>query len=387
MDSENVQKKSNRIALIASEHTFSQYPVFLKHLLIGLADESIPAALVCPQRCNVESLVIGAVEIIRYPVLELPFAGYFNNKLLLEQLMKFKPTILHCLCESQAEETKYLAESLNLPYVLMVNSLHKHFSISSSAGKNLPISHVHCKKIITPMASITSNYTKTYPHYADIVQQVNHGTFTTVKTSCFSQTANYITIVMAYPASYCENIENIFNSIRHLKIDGYEFMIFLISSDSLHPRLSFFTKRSVFPAAVSKTENQLWKLLNALDLARFVTMVPSKITWRKVLASGDIFIYPCPCYVFNSILLEAMSVGTAIAAAPGGVDDLIIADETAVIFDNFDEPGIMQTLRKLIVRPEFARQIAKNAQQYVKRNHSVSNMIAQILQIYNEAGS
>ena len=80
-----------------------------------------------------------------------------------------------------------------------------------------------------------------------------------------------------------------------------------------------------------------------------------------------------------------MSVGTAVIAKKGGVDDLLIADETAVILESEDELGIMRTLQKLLDRPEFARQLAKNAQQYAKKNHSVSNMITQITQIYNEA--
>ena len=57
---------------------------------------------------------------------------------------------------------------------------------------------------------------------------------------------------MTYPARYSEKLENIFSSIRRLKIDGYEFMIFLISSDSIYPKLSFFTKKSAFPSEVSK---------------------------------------------------------------------------------------------------------------------------------------
>ena len=387
MNSVKVQKKSHRVVLITSEHTFSQYPVFLKHLLIGLADESVPVAIVCPQRCNVESLSIGAVEIIRYPVLELPFTSFYNNKLLIEQLMKFKPTILHCLCESQALETKFISWRLNVPYILMVNSFHKHFSMSSATGNNLPISHIHCRKIIAPTVSIVENFTRTFTHYSDLIEQVNHGTFTNTKASCFSQNANFTTIMMTYPPHYSEKVENIFNSIRHLKIDGYEFMIVLISRDSLFPKLSFFTKRSVFPSAVSKTESKLWKLLNALDLTSLVTIAPPTIPWRQILESGDIFIDPCPCFVFNSILLEAMSVGNAIIAASGGVDDLIIPDETAITLESNDEHGIMQTLQRLLDRPEFARKIASNAQQYVKKNHSVSNMIAQILKIYDEAES
>lgn len=386
MDTENIQKKSHRVALITSEHTFSQYPVFLKHLLIGLADESIPVALVCPQSCNVDSLIIGAVEVIRYPVLELPFVGYFNNKMLIDRLMKFKPTMLHCMCESQAKETKNLAWRLNLPYILTINSLHKRISLSNNFGTRLPISEVHCKKIMVPTTSIADNIIKMYPHLSDIVQHVNHGFFTAAKTSCFSHQSDFITLIMAYPTRYSEEIENIFTAIRHLKIDGYDFLIFLISSDSQFPRMSFFNKRSNFAASASRTENKLWKMLNALDLAQVVTMIPVQIPASFVLSSGDIFIYPRPNYIFNSILLEAMSVGTAVIAKPGGVDDMLIPDETAVILENEDEHGIMLTLQKLLDRPEFARQLAKNAQQYVKKNYSVSNMIAQMLQIYNETG-
>lgn len=385
MDTEEIQKKPHRVALIASEHTFSQYPVFLKHLLIGLADESIPVALICPNRCNVESLVIGAVEIIRYPILELPFFGHFNNKFLLEQLTKFKPTILHCLCESQAAETKFLAMRMNLPYVLMVNSMHKHFSLNSYDGRNLPLSQEHCKKIIVPSKSIADNVIKVYPHCAGLVQQVNHGTFAAGKICSFSRQSNYITIIMSYPAQYDEMIENVFGAIRHLKIEGNEFLIFLISSDLHYPRNSFITKKSKFASEALKTETRIWNMVSAMDLAQLVTMVPGTILWRQVLASGDIFISPVQSHIFNSILLEAMSVGIASAAAKGDVDDFLIPDETSVILDNKNELAITETLRKLLGRPEFAKQIAKNAQQYVKKNHSVSNMIAQIMQIYNEA--
>jgi glycosyltransferase involved in cell wall biosynthesis len=80
-----------------------------------------------------------------------------------------------------------------------------------------------------------------------------------------------------------------------------------------------------------------------------------------------------------------MSVGSAIAGCRGGVDDLIIEDETAVVFDSNDELSIMRTLQRLLDRHEFARQIAGTAQQYVRENHTVSRMISTILGIYDEA--
>ena len=127
------------------------------------------------------------------------------------------------------------------------------------------------------------------------------------------------------------------------------------------------------------------KLLTALDLLQIVTIVSRLKPWRSVLAAGDIYIQPQSNTVFNPFLLEAMSVGSAVAACKGGVDDLIIEGKTAVVFNPNDEISIRGSLQGLLDRKEFARQIARNAQQNLRENHSVSKMISSILRVYHQA--
>jgi len=355
---ENFTKKSLRLALIASEHTVSEYSVFLEHLLVGLADESIPVALVCPQGCDADSVLTGAAEVITHPVFELPLTGHLNRRLLIERLAKFKPTILHCLCESRALLTKRLARRLDLPYVLTVNSLARHlvqFSVSSR----------HCAKIITPAKSIAADIAGAYPRLAERIEQINIGTFVAEGNRCFSGPSGFATIVMAHPLDNADSFENLFSAVRHLMIDGYEFMIVVTGG--------------------GRAEGQLRKLLAALGLLQTVTIVPRLRPWRSVLATGDIFIQPQPNSAFNPLLLEAMSVGSAVAACKGGVDDLIIEGQTAVVFDPNDELSIVRTLQRLLNRRDFARKIAKAAQEYLKDNHTVSKMISGTLQTYHEA--
>jgi hypothetical protein len=62
--------KPLRLALIVSEHTVLEYSISLEHLLVGLADESVPVALICPPSCDMDSVVSGAVEVIRHPVID-----------------------------------------------------------------------------------------------------------------------------------------------------------------------------------------------------------------------------------------------------------------------------------------------------------------------------
>jgi len=351
-------KQSLRLALIASDHTVSEYSIFLEHLLAGLADESIPVALVCPPVCDVDSMFTGGAEIISYPVFELPLTEHLNRRLLIERLAKFKPAILHCLCESRALLTRRLTRRLDLPYVLMVNSLARYlvqFSVSSR----------RCAKIITPTKSIAADIAGAYPRFAGRIEQINIGTFVAERNRCFSGPSGFATIVMAHPLDNADSFENLFNAVRHLMIDGYEFMMVVTGG--------------------GRAEGQLRKLLAALGLLQTVTIVPRLRPWRSVLAAGDIFIQPQPNSAFNPLLLEAMSIGSAVAACKGGVDDLIIDGRTAVVFDPNDELSIVGTLQRLLDRRDFARKIARAAQEHLRQNYTVSKMISDTLQTYYEA--
>lgn len=358
MASENGIKKSLRLALIASEHTVSEYSTYLEHLLIGLADESIPVALVCPPGCDVENMFTGTAEIITYPIFKLPLTEHLNRRLLIERLVKFKPTVLHCLCESRALLTRRLTRQLDLPYVLTVNSLAKklvHFSVSQR----------RCAKIISPTKSIAEDISGAYPRFSERIEHINIGTFVAEVQECFSKPSGCATIVMVQPLEDVDSIEHLFTAIRHLMIDEYEFMMVV--------------------SGTGKGEWQLRKLLAALGLLQTVTVVPRLKPWRSLLSAGDIFVQPQPDFSFNPLLLEAMSVGSAVATCKGGVDDLIIDGQTAVVFDPNDELSIMDTLGKLLNKHDFARKIAKTAQQHLKDNHSVSRMISATLKNYELA--
>ena len=355
---ENGTKKSLRLALIASERTVSEYSIFLDHLLVGLADESIPVALVCPPGCDTDYMFTGAAEVIQYPVFEVPLTEPLNRRLLIERLAKFRPTVLHCLCESMALLTRRLTRRLGVPYVLMVNSLVKEMARFSVSPKR-------CAQIITPTKSIATDFAEAYPRVSDRVEHINIGTFVVEGNGCFSDSSRFATIVMTQSLDDVDSLEKLFAAIRHLMLDEYEFMMIV--------------------AGEGRDEGQVRQLLAALGLLQIVTIVPRLKPWRSLLAAGDIFVQPQPEYTFNPLLLEAMSVGSVVATCKGGVDDLIIDNRTALLFDPDDELSIVNTLQRLLNKRDFARKIAKTAQQYLKDNHSVSKMISETFQAYVRA--
>jgi glycosyltransferase involved in cell wall biosynthesis len=365
--SEAVPEKPLRLALIVSEHTVLEYSITLEHLLVGLADESIPVFLVCPPSCDMDSVVSGVVEVIRHPVFDLPLIGGINRKELVEQLSRLKPDIIHCMCESKAGLTKQLARQLDLPYVLSVNSLQQRWKnfVYQRQIHPLSISSIHCAKIIVPTASIAANVSEVHPRFAERIEHINMGTFVGEKSGCFCEPSRVPSVVIAHPFNKVDDFEDLFGAVRHLTIDGYEFMSVLMGS--------------------GRAERQIRRLLAALGLLQTVTIVPRLRPWRSVVCAGDIFIQPAATTAFNPLLLEAMSVGVAVAGCKGGVDDLIIEEQTAVTFDPDDELSIYNSLQRLFGRRELARKIARGAQEYLRKHHTVSNMVSSTLRSYREA--
>jgi glycosyltransferase involved in cell wall biosynthesis len=365
--SEAAAEKPLRLALIVSEHTVLEYSISLEHLLVGFANESIPVSLICPPSCDMDSVVSGVVEVIRHPAFNLPLIGRINRKELVEQLSRLKPDIIHCMCESKAGLTKYLARQLDLPYVLSVNSLQQRWKsfVYQRQIHPISISSNCCAKIIVPTESIAANVSEVFPRFAERIEQINIGTFVGEKSGCFCTPSRLPSMIIAHPFNDVDEFENLFGAVRRLAIDGYEFMSVVIGS--------------------GRAERQVRRLLAALGLLQTVTIVPRLKPWRSVVGAGDIFIRPAGITAFDPLLLEAMSVGVAVAACKGGVDDLIIEGQTAVTFDPDDELSIYNSLQRLFGRRELARKIARGAQKYLKENHSVSNMVSSTLRTYRES--
>jgi glycosyltransferase involved in cell wall biosynthesis len=351
-------RRSLRPALILSARSITEHTTFVRHLLVGLADESIPAALICPPGQNTESVTPAPAAVFTHPAVALPLMEHMGIERLAGQLEKFRPTVLHCLCESRAGLVQQLSRVMGLPYVLMINSLAKRLH-------KLPISAHRCAKIVVPAETIRASVVKALPRFAERVAQINIGAFVETDTICFTDPSRLPSIVVAHPLHRVSDFENFFEAIRSLKMDGREFMVAIMGTG---------------PA-----EHHVRELLVSLDLSDIVTIVPVLDPWRSVVVAGDVFVQPQPLRTFSVFLLEAMAVGTAVAACRGGVDDLIIPNGTAVVFEPDSEPSIRQALRQLLDEHDFARRLATTAQEHVRVHHSVNAMVSATLKTYLEA--
>ena len=349
-----------RPAVFVSKDDIDCYGVPLRHLMVGLADQSSPAALVCPIDSQYNSVLCPSVEFVNHPLFKIPVFVTQNRMEVMDKLSKFKPTILHCFSPEKAKVTSYVSEQLSLPYVVSVNSVKKCYSKSFLCGGN-------CAGVIGSSGEVVEKLKSQYPNCKSSIEQVNMGAFVEDEVSCFADSSRITSMVLAQELTSVSELESLLNAIRHLGIDGYEFLLAIIGQGH-----------------ASKKNRALIK---SLGLGNLVTFVSEIKPMRSVFSGADIFLQLDVGDCVGSNLLEAMSVGMAVAASNHNKSELIMEDQTAVLFDPHDELSIYTCLKRLICKHEFARQLAANAQGQVKIKHSVSKMTNGIIEVYKQSQS
>jgi glycosyltransferase involved in cell wall biosynthesis len=354
---EQISNSALRTAILLDETSFTNYAEIIRHILTGLADECTSTAIVCPQAMGEDLAFNSHITRMVHPAYKFPLLWRQNQKILLSKLIEFKPDVLHCFSASQSMFANSIAKSLDIPYVVSVDSINDRPHVSAS----------HCASIISSCSSVDSFFKKKHPRFSQKLELVNLATFVEDSCACFDSSSTLTGIIIVSPFDDIKRFEPVLSAIRHLAIDGYEFILFMIGS--------------------GKAEQKIRRLLKSLGLSNIVNIVPLINPLREILKEGDIFIQPGTDERFNPYILEAMSVGMIVAGCQGGIDDLLLKNETAVIFDPADELSVYSTLQQILDKREWARQIAVNAQSNLRKNYSVSKMVSSLIEIYGKARS
>jgi len=347
-----------RPVLIADQETLSSQYVFLQHLFVGLAAESCTTALVCPAQNLTGLLPAGPVELITYTPPAIPGLWRRNDDRLLAALRQFKPTVLHSLSTGKALLTRRFARRLDVPYVVTFNSLKRQLLRGFVSSKR-------CAAVITYTPAVALKVAKTYPALSNRIEQINMGTFAEDKCVCFPEPGRTASLVIVRPLRCESDFEPLLNAIKHLVIEGYELMVVIIGT--------------------GRAEQRIRKLLRNLGLWQIVNIIANVRSLRSVFSGADIYVQPQPAPAFDGNMLQAMSVGMAVAACASRDDELALDGQTAVVFDPADELSIYAALQRILDRPQFARQIASNAQQQIREKYSVSKMVSAFLNTYRNA--
>ena len=342
-------------AFLVNRSVFLSYSDYIRRILVGLASTAHASALVCPACVDSDEILCPSVERIEHPVLRLPIFWSQNRKILLDQLLRFKPSVLHTFYPGQIRLAHWLSNRLNIPSVV---TFHHQPARRVCFEKSLRCAD----RVIAPSEPIAEDVSQKCPRLKDRIERIHIGSFVEDQCSCFSREGNVASLVTAHPLSSFKMFEPFLNAVRHLVLDGFEIMVVIMGK--------------------GKAEKAIRTHIRRLGLTSIITVVPPIRPMRSILSGADIYVHLSAGNIFDAQLLDAMSVGLAVVGAPEITSGLLHDGQNAVFWDPQDELNIYGCLKDVLDRRDRSRRLAQNAQAHLRQNNSVSRMVDKLMNTY-----
>jgi glycosyltransferase involved in cell wall biosynthesis len=345
-----------RPLIISDGETVRDFCSSLRHLMFGFEAVNITSAMVVPPGSGIESFFFPGAGIVEYPTLRFPLFYFQNRKLLISRIEEIKPTLIHCYGTAKALSAGRLAEHFGIPAIVTINS-----GRISTVSKM--IINKYFQRILVPSGRI-GEMLKQNGLEAEKISQVNIGTFTDDSCACFLRPERMTSIIVPGYLDKFSNYEPLLGALRHLSVDGYEFVVVIMGTG---------------PA-----EKQIREFIKATGLIQTVTIAPQIRPVRAVFRGCDILIHPRCFDKFDSAVIEAAGAGVVVLADKNNIEEFLQDESTSVLFDSGDELSIYSSLQKILDNKELAKSIAMNSQNILRCNYTVSSMVGDLLKIYSE---
>jgi glycosyltransferase involved in cell wall biosynthesis len=362
---ETITENSNAAAairplIVSDAETVGRFCSPLRHLLFGFEAQGIQSCLVLPPNSGIETFLWPGIDVIDYPALRFPLFIRQNRRRLFVQVEKFNPSVVHCLGASRAIIAKIISKNFDIPAVLSINRPHQNFLMRKIIRSGF-------SAVIASSDKFVESIKKFNPDIAGIVQQVSTGTFVDETCACFSRPGQLPSMVMASDFLKFDDLEPLLNAVRHLAVDGYEFVIILMGRGPAEDKIRHFVRNT--------------------GLSQTVSISPEIRPLRVVMRGADIFIQPHIAERLDPAIIEAASAGLAIATDYNNANNILQNNQTAIFFDGKDELSIYSVLQKLLDDRQLTVRLASAVQEYLRNKNSVSAMIDDLLKIYAQISS
>ncbi len=350
-------KKQNLNALlIIGDDSVANYSDYVSRLIKGLSSCSSVLRVVSTGDSTASFVSRMNIESTKYPLIKTVVFEKYSYTKLVEFVAKSKPNIIHALSNRDLRVTKKLATEFDIPYV--VNYFEKPTILSrfEAFGNN-------CQCIFAGNSRIKQKLESMFRDVSGKVRRFEYGTFVDDKIACFDSESRLASIAVVYPMENVKEFQAFFGALRHLGIDGYEFMVAMIGQGN--------------------QDTACRKLVQDMGLSHLVNIVGNVKPLRKFIAGADIFLQPWPSKEFDTSVFEAIAAGLAIAVPECECD--VLNEGDCLCFDHKDELSLYGVLKELLDNRDKARAMAKRAQEHFREQNSDSNMLESLCKVYFDA--
>ena len=350
------QSAKHRPIIIADGKCVKENFGLLRHIFFGLAAAETNAMLVVSGKVGVDLNFLQGVEIVDCPALKLPFVRKHNYTRLIERLKKFNPTVIHCFGIKMTRLARTIATDLDLPCIV---SLQDMFGCKKTIRKADGFD-----AIIVPGQSAADMVMQIRPRISHLVNVVPIGTFVDESCACFDEPGRLASMILVDELDSMKRFEPLLCALRHLAVDGYEFLMVLMGD--------------------GKARRDIVDFIRGVGLGLKINVTNEIRPLRNVLQGADVYVQLRSAGDHSPALIEAASAGLAVAACKSDMGKFLKVGQTALFFDSADELTIYSTLQKLLDDRMLARNIAGSIQDYLRTNNTVSDMVEAMVDVYEK---
>lgn len=327
--------------------------------------ENLPAcglrtSVACPDARRVDPDRRRELNIREFSHLQLPLWGQVVMWMMLRQLQRDPPDLIHIQSRQAAKAGMWLARELCRPFVLTVHDYLQR-------DEKFFVDRRWCRRIIAVSESVKSDLRERTGLPCELVTVIHSGVDTdeTVDETSVLTPGRVPVVGTAGPLEAVKGFPFFLGAAARVLATGrdVEFVI----------------------AGAGPEESNLRRLSSTLKIDSHVTFVPNLLEFGDALEAMDIFCLPSLQQGIGTIMLEAMSMGRpVIATRVGGVYRVIRERETGFLVPPSNSEVLSERILELLDHPDQARSIGRNARSEVCREFSVEQMVAKTVELYRD---
>jgi glycosyltransferase involved in cell wall biosynthesis len=364
--------KAIRVAWVAGPQTLSEYGRILQPLAVGLLDELVALAALCPQAANAERLPSPPVRILRYGRASR-WAFWDAASTLRELAMQIasdRAQLLHALDMSAAPLAARLARQTSVPYAVS----------SYSRGDGWALSRLDPPPAMVLAASETVRQALwKHVHHGWAVEVLRPGAYQVKRASCFTQPQYSLTLVAGGRLDDAVAWRAVLNAFAMVARKEEDCAFFLLGSGPAERGLRTLARKLGFmggdPGARAPAERP-----PVLALADW------QERWQldEILRAADLYVAPAEQKDLDVRCLLAMAAGVPVLTAGAGACDFLVEKQTARFFSRGDASGLAEGLFHFLEDRADARAQADAALACLHERHTPALMVAETVKAYRD---
>ena len=344
------------VALLADESWVDQeLPVF-RHLIVGLIDETVRVVQVVPPQLTEDEVVSFAMR-VDWAERGNGWLRPLRHRRLGDCLAPLEVDLVHSLGPRTWTAAVRVGRRLGVPIVLGL-AHHRELKWLRWLQRHCDPSRFALSAATGPLATAAR---QRLPEDA-VIEHITPGVHPRRQLPASQETDTTLCVVVSSTGRFDAPYEQLLDALSLVVREHGEVQLFFDGPQA--------------------QQHHLWRGMQQRDLLEHATLMPHRLGRRLLLRGVDLVIQPHALGGARSLLLRAMAAGLPVLTLNDPWVDYLLDEQTAWLLDEPSVDGWKALLRRVIRRPDEARELGSRAREWISERARASQYVGRTLSVY-----